>query len=139
MKLSTVLKVKIACTFCLWSLPTLFYTSSVGRLLSFPEPQPRVWIHLLGAAFFALGVNYELARREHEKGRDVRHIIVVGVTSNGLASLILWVFGLAGAWSAWGPKAKSYMWASALLTLLITLGLLATRRQAYAGDPGAEG
>ncbi|HEX8130071.1 MAG TPA: hypothetical protein VF527_13290 [Pyrinomonadaceae bacterium] len=132
MKLKTILKIKIGCTLCFWSLPLLFFNSKVARLLGFPDPQPRIWIHLLGAAYLALLVCYEIGRREHERGKDVRYVIAVGVVSNGLASLILWSFGLAQAWLEWGTAAKIYMWASALLTLLITLGLLASRKQAVA-------
>lgn len=132
MKLKTVLKIKVVCTLCFWSLPLLFFTSSAARLLDFPDPQPRIWVHLLGAAYLALATCYELARREHQRGRDVGYVVVVGVISNGLASLILWGFGLAQAWSDWGAPARTYMWASALMTLLITIGLLSTRRQAGA-------
>jgi hypothetical protein len=130
MKLTTVLKIKIGCTICFWSLPMLFFSSRVAGCLGFPVPQPRIWVHLLGAAYFALLVCYVLAYRGHQRGEDVGHVIAVGVMSNGLASLILWGFGLAGAWAVWGAAAKTYMWASALMTLLITIGLVATRRQA---------
>jgi hypothetical protein len=89
-----------------------------------PEPKPMLFLRLLGATFLALVMGYISALRRLGRGDDVRDIVWVGITSNGLASLILLLSGIAGAWKEWGILARIYMWASALATALITLGLV---------------
>lgn len=134
MKLATVLKVKIFCTIFFWAAPLLFYSALISEPLGFPAPRPRVWVHLLGASFTALLVGYLLGLREHRRGRDASGTVMVGIISNGLASVILWVFGLGGAWAEWGRGAQIFMWGSAVMTLLITLGLIITRPQSAASS-----
>jgi hypothetical protein len=83
-----------------------------------------LFLRLLGAAFLALVVGYTSALGRLGRGDDVRDLVWVGITSNGLASLILLLSGISGAWKVWGILARIYMWASALATALITLGLV---------------
>jgi hypothetical protein len=90
-----------------------------------PEPKPMLFLRLLGAAFLALVVGYISGLLGLSRGDDVRDIVWVGITSNGLASLILCFSGFKGAWKEWGILARIYMWVSALATALITLGLVA--------------
>jgi len=82
-------------------------------------------LQLYGAASLALVVGYISGLCRLDRGDDIRNIVWVGVTSNGSASLILFLSGIAGAWEDWGILARIYMWSSALLTASITLGLVA--------------
>lgn len=81
-------------------------------------------LQLYGAASLALVVGYMSGLRRLARGEDIRNIVWVGVTSNGSASLILLLSGIAGAWEEWGMLARIYMWSSALLTAWIALGLV---------------
>jgi hypothetical protein len=83
-----------------------------------------VFLRLLGAAFLALVVGYLSGILGLSRGDDIRDIIWVGITSNGLASLILFYFGFTGAWKEWRRLARIYMWGSAFATALITIGLV---------------
>jgi hypothetical protein len=121
--LATVLKVKIFVTLIFWSLPLLFCPSSWFVRMGSPEPKPMLFLRLFGAASLGLVVAYTSGIRRLGRGDDVRHIVWVGITSNGLSSLILLRSGIAGVWKEWGPLARIYMWGSALATAAITLGL----------------
>src|SRR5215218_5707656 len=122
--LATVLKVKVLVTLIFWSLPLLAFPASWFVRVGMPEPKPMLFLRLLGATFLALVVGYISALRRLGRGDDVRDIVWVGITSNGLASVILLLSGIAGTWKEWGILARIYMWASALATALITLGLV---------------
>jgi hypothetical protein len=123
--LATVLKIKVGFTLIFWSLPLLLLSDTWFVWMGMPEPEPMVFLRLLGAAFLALVVGYTSGLRRLRRGEDVRNIIWVGITSNGSASLILLLYGMAGAWEEWDVLARSYMWLSALVTALITFGLVA--------------
>jgi len=82
-----------------------------------------VFVRLLGAAYAALVVGYVGGLIRLLRGEDIRNTVWVGLTSNGLACLILLLFGITGAWEDWGIWARIYMWSSALLTAAITAGL----------------
>lgn len=122
--LVTVLKIKVGLTLIFWFLPLMFLPDTCFVSMGMPRPEPMVFLRLLGAAFLALVVGYVSGILRLRRGEDVRNIVWVGITSNGLSSLILVLFGIAGAWEDWGPFARGYMWGSALLTALITLGLV---------------
>ena len=130
--LATILKVKVFVTLIFWSLPLLFCPSSWFVRADMPEPKPMLFLRLLGAAYLALVVGYICGLRKLGRGDDVRSVVWVGITSNGLASLILWRSGIARVWKEWGPWARIYMWVSALLTAAITLGLVGAR--SFRGD-----
>lgn len=121
--LATVLKAKVLFTLTFWSLPLLLCPASWFVRVGMPEPKPMLFLRLLGAAFLALVVGYTSGLRRLGRSDDVRDIVWVGITSNGLASLILVRSGIAGAWKEWGILAQIYMWISALATALITLWL----------------
>ncbi len=57
------------------------------------------------------------------QGENIQDVIWIGIVSNGLASIILFAYGIIGIWSNWSDFAKIYMWGSAIVTALITLGL----------------
>lgn len=59
-----------------------------------------------------------------------------GIVSNGLACLILIIFGILGKWQDWGILARAFMWGSAIATGLITTGLIVFMPK---GTKGAEG
>jgi hypothetical protein len=124
--LAIVLWIKVLITLTFWSLPLLTFRASWFVRLGMPEPRPMLFLRLLGAAYLALVVGYISSISRLARGDDVRDIVWVGVTSNGSASLILLLFGIAGAWKEWGTLARIYMWVSVLATASITFGLVAT-------------
>lgn len=119
-----VLRVKIFCTVVFWALPLLFCPTSWFVWVGMPEPRPMVFVRLLGAAYAALVVGYVSGLIRLRRGKDARNTVWVGITSNGSASLILFYFGITGAWEGWGIWAWISMWISALLTASITLALV---------------
>jgi hypothetical protein len=126
MKLKHVLWVKIVFTLLGWCLPLLTFPAPWFQALGMPEPRPLVFARLLGAAFLALLVGYLFGLHALKHGRPVRQTVWVGIVSNGSASLILFAFGLTGAWGDWGGVARAVMWLSAALTGGITVGLAMT-------------
>ena len=122
--LALVLSVKILFTLTFWSLPLLALPTSWFVRLGMPEPRPVLFLRLLGAAYLALVVGYISGLRKLGRGEDVQDIVWVGITSNGAASLILLLFGIAGTWNGWGIWARIYMWASVVGTASITVGLV---------------
>ena len=123
--LARVLWFKILVTLILWSIPCLLFPVSWLVWVGMPEPEPKLLLQLYGAATIALVVGYVSGLRRLARGDDIRNIVWVGITSNGSASLILFLHGIAGTWEEWGILAQIYMWISALLTASITLGLVA--------------
>lgn len=128
--LKIVLVIKIAITLIFWALPFLlpdpFLDYLTVRLLGISPLQPKVFIHLLGAAFLALTVGYIFAFRRVDRGKDVKHILWVGIVSNGLASGILFIYGFNQAYQSWSTLGQIIMWSSAIITGSIALGLLIT-------------
>jgi hypothetical protein len=122
--LETILWVKVLFTLAFWSLPLLTFPASWFAWMGMPEPKPMLLLRLLGAAFLALVVGYMSGILGLGRGEDVRDIIWMGITSNSLASLILFFFGFTGAWKEWRRLARIFMWGSAFATALITLGLV---------------
>jgi hypothetical protein len=123
--LKLVLLSKIFLTFTFWSLPLIVIPFSWLMVIGFPNPcESIIFVRLYGAANFALGVGYILGYIDLDKGKDVNNVITVGTISNGLACILLMMFGIPGGWNNWGILAKIFMWASAISTGLITVGLL---------------
>jgi hypothetical protein len=122
--LATVLKAKVFITLISWSLPLLFCPSSWFVRMGSPEPKTMLFLRLFGAASLGLVVAYTSGIRRLSRGDNVRNIVWVGITSNGLSSLILLHSGIAGVWKGWDKPARIYMWGSALATGAITLGLV---------------
>jgi hypothetical protein len=124
MTLHTVLWFKILATVILWAIPLLFAPPSLFRRLGFPPPQPVVFVKLLGAAFTALLVGYVRGLSVLADERHPADAVLVGLVSNALACLIIVAYGLAGAYAKWALLARAYMWVSALVTGLVSIGLL---------------
>lgn len=124
--LSIVFSVKILFTLIFWCIPLLFFPASLFVRLGIPNPQPILFVRLLGAAYLALTLGYIFGFNALRQGENIQDVIWVGIVSNGLASLILFIYGAIGLWNPWGNLAKFFMWSSAIITALITLGLLIT-------------
>lgn len=121
--LQIILLIKIIYTTIFWCLPLLFFPASAARWLGIPMPQPILFAHLLGAAFGALLVGYVCGLRDSLKGRNIQTVILVGVISNGTAFLLLLLFNRE--WQHWVSEwSQVYMWASTIMTGLITAGLV---------------
>jgi hypothetical protein len=136
-----VLGVKIVATLALWALPALLLPPPWFPVFGIPEPPPAqlVFLRLLGAAYFALVVEYLLAWRA-----PARHpgAILVGIVSNGLASLVILSVGAGGGFTTWGALGSVYIWGSALLTAGLAIALAMTgqpllRRLAERPRPGS--
>ena len=124
--LAWILRVKVVATLILWTIPCLAFPAAWFIWVGMPEPNPMLLLQLYGAATLALVVGYLSGLRRLGRGDDIRNIVWVGITSNGSASLILFLYGIVGTWEGWGILAQIYMWISALLTASITLGLVAS-------------
>ena len=124
--LSIVLLVKILFTVIFWCIPLLFFPASLFVRIGIPEPQPIIFIRLLGAAYIALTLCYILGFNALNQGQNIQDVVWVGIISNGLASIILFIAGNIGTWTEWSNIAQFYMWGSAIFTALITFGLLIT-------------
>lgn len=122
---------KIVITLAAWAVPLLLAPPWLFERIGFPpRPEPMVFERLLGAAFLALTVGYVRGLRAHTAGYCAKHAVAVGIVSNGLASLVLLRYGLAGGYAAFGWGAQAFLWGSAAATALVTLGLAATRAEA---------
>jgi hypothetical protein len=126
--LARVLKLKIVITALLWCIPLLALPQSCFVALGLPASEPMVFVRLLGAAYLALLVGYSFGLVQIRKGQEPTGVVWTGVASNGLASAILFFYGIAGAWSTWSLLGQVYLLASALATLCITVLLLLYRR-----------
>lgn len=120
---------KIAITAVFWCLPLLFFPSSWFVALGVPAPEPLLFVRLLGAAYLALLVGYYFGLQGLKQGEIPVAVIHMGITSNGLATILLVFFGATGAWQHWAMGAQVFMWLSALGALSITTRLLAFRQQ----------
>jgi hypothetical protein len=122
--LALVLIYKILITILLWCVPLLTLPKRGFAALKMPVPQPMAFVRLLGAAYLALLVGYSFGLVQVRQGQYPTGVVWTGIVSNGLASGILFFYGLTGAWSTWGRISRIYMWLSALATLSITVLLL---------------
>lgn len=120
LKIALVLKILLTIG---WSASLLGLSKTQLKKLGMPAPEPMVFARLLGAAFLALLVGYLLGLWNLIHGEKPLNTVLVGITSNGLACLLLLYFGFRGEWNKWGKIARYCMWASAVFTGLIT-GLL---------------
>ena len=123
---------KIAITGIFWCIPLLTFPTSWWVALGIPAPEPLFFVRLLGAAYLALLVGYYMGMKGLEKGDNPKPVIYMGITSNGLACLLLVYFGATGSWSSWGVGAQIFMWISTLGAWAITFNLLRFRR--YLGE-----
>lgn len=120
---------KIILTLLVWSTPLLLpdpLLNQLSRLLFGIEFEPKIFFHLLGVAFLALVVGYYTGISRLRAGKDVEHIVWVGIVSNGLITCLLILYGLIGSYQEWLFTGQIYMWGSALLTGFIAVGLLKT-------------
>jgi len=125
--LRRVLATKILVTLALWAAPALLLSPPSFPVFGLPEPPPGqlIFIRLLGAAYVALVVGYALAWRA-----PARHpgTILVGVVSNGLATIVIVREGIAGAFADWTTLGAIYIWGSALVTAGLTAALIVSGR-----------
>lgn len=129
MSLKFVLWFKIIITAVCWAFPLLLSSSRIFGAVGFrPGPQPMVFMKLLGAAFLALGVGYVRGLVMLQGGRYPADAVLVGKVSNGLACVLIVVYGLLGAYAGWGPYARAFMWFSAAATGFVTIGLFVAKR-----------
>lgn len=130
MPLRIVLWVKIIVTAVLWCIPLLAFPAKWFDDIGYPgEPNPMLFVRLLGVAYLALGVGYVRGLRELNCGGTAEHAVAVGIVSNGLACLVLLIYLVRGEFTDWGVWARAHIWASIAATGLVTLGLLTARRR----------
>lgn len=121
--LKSLLINKIAITGLFWCVPLLFFPAFWFTALGVPVPEPILFARLLGVAYLALLVGYYMGLIGLEKGESPKAVIHMGITSNGLACLLLAYFGMTGAWLSWGIGAQVFMWTSAAGALAVTFKL----------------
>lgn len=126
--LKMVLIWKITITGLFWCAPLLLFPASWFVALGMPAPEPMMFVRLLGATYFALLVGYYMVLKGLERGENPKAVVYMGIASNGLAGLILLLYGLAGTWSSWGLLAQCIMWLSVLGAAVVTVNLLRFRR-----------
>ncbi len=120
--LTSVLIFKMIMT-AIWVLALLSSEWSFGWF-DIPKPEPMLFVILLAGAYSALFVGYWLGYQGHKRGDNIRTVVIVGIVSNGLAALMLFLFGLGGTWNGWGTFAQVCMWFSTLAAGAITAGLV---------------
>jgi len=124
--LSWVLRVKIAAALLLWSLPALLASPACFAHLGFPEPEPILWVRLMGMAFLSLALGYwQGLQTLHHQGTFPLGTVRAGILSNGGACLILLSTLLFDDLEGWTKWAVPYLWLSAGLTFTISTSLLA--------------
>ncbi len=119
---------KIAITGLFWCVPLLAFPSAWFVALGIPSPEPLIFVRLLGAAYLALLVGYYMGVRGMGQGESPAQVIHMGIASNGLACLLLVVFGTTSAWSSWDTGAQIFMWLSTAGACAMTFSLLRFRR-----------
>lgn len=123
---------KIAITFAFWCVPLLFFPSTWFLALEIPVPDSIIFLRLLGGAYLALLVGYFMGLKGIDAGENPRPVIAMGIASNGLASLLLTSYGIAGGWLSWGGGAQAFMWFSAVGAGMITFSLMRFWRRSRA-------
>jgi len=126
MKLKNILLAKIIITTLFWAAPLLFAPPDLFIIFGIPEPQPIIFIRLLGAAYFSLIFVYVYGYRLLKARRNplsAELSISTGIVSNGLAFIVLFYLGISGSWKNWSLIGQVYMWGSALLTFLLAVSL----------------
>ena len=128
-KLSIVFVFKIALTLIFWSLLPLLFPPSWLEFFGLPQQSSYVFIKLYGMATFALVIGYGFGLREsypsrNKQARRLMSAIWVGIVSNAGACLILLLYGLSGAWNAWGIVLQWGLWGSMAVTGMIALSLI---------------
>ncbi len=125
--LRRVLVAKIVITVVVWAAPALLLPPAWFPVVGIPEPPPShlVFVRLLGAAYVALVSGYALAWRA-----PARHpgAILVGIVSNGLASVVILGVGASGGYATWSVLGSVYIWTSAALTAGLAAALAVTGR-----------
>lgn len=120
---------KIIMTLLVWSTPLLLpdpLLNQMTRLIFGVDFEPKIFFHILGVAFLALIVSYYAGVTRLQAGKDMEHIVWVGIASNGLITFLLILYGFLGSYNEWLLSGQIYMWGSALLTGFITVGLFVT-------------
>ena len=120
---------KIIMTLLVWSTPLLLpdpFFDQMTRLIFGMDFEPKIFFHILGAAFLALVLGYYAGITRLKAGKDMEHIVWVGIVSNGLITFLLILYGFLGSYNEWLFIGQIYMWGSALLTGFITVGLFVT-------------
>lgn len=126
--LNLVLKIKLGVTLVLWAIPCLLLPAGAFRYFGLSlegSVVALVFVRLLGAMFVALCVGYGLALVDPSNNAGMR---IVGVVSNGLGSVVLWLLIFQGRLVDLPLRGKAYLVVSAVLTALLALALAVARR-----------
>lgn len=122
--LSIVFIFKIAATLVFWCMPLLVFPSSLLEALGVPTQPHILFLRLLGWAYLALCAGYAFGLRSALRGVRPDGPVWMGIVSNGGAAILLFLYGISGAWSHFGPPLNALLWASAFATAGITAGLI---------------
>lgn len=84
---------------------------------------PVVFARLLGCAYAALIMVYLKGLSDSWAGKDISHVVWVGIVSNGSAFVVLLWFCLQGKSKSWSRLARTLLWLVMIILLSITAGL----------------
>ncbi|MDD9944692.1 MAG: hypothetical protein OXU20_26840 [Myxococcales bacterium] len=121
--LKTVLIFKITVTIFAWALPFLLLPPSWLHVMVGPVPEPIMTLRLLGWAYVALVAGYTSGLVEVMRGRLPWGILVMGLVSNGGATLLLAVHLLVGEGAELRGVPALTNWLSCFSVAFITAGL----------------
>ena len=121
--LKTVLILKITVSTFAWALPFLLLPPSWLQAMVGPVPEPIISLRLLGLAYLALVVGYTAGLVEVTRGRLPWGTLVMGLVSNGGATLLLAVHLLVGEGAELRGVPALTNWLSCFSVALITAGL----------------
>jgi hypothetical protein len=122
--LSRVLVFKITATVLVWCVPMLLVPSSMLVEFGFPAgSSDLMFVRLLGWAYLALCVGYAFGLKSSLNGFRALGPIWVGIVSNGGACVLLFFYGMSGAWVDMSPLVQFIFWSSTAATAGITGGL----------------
>lgn len=122
--LAIVLLLKVILTLVCWAGPLLLIPGSTLSGLGFPQPEPMLFVRLLGVAYLALLLGYLSGMLRAWRGDYPAGIVWMGIVSNGGACGLLAGAWWRGTWAAWGEAAVWLMQLSVLATAVLTLALL---------------
>lgn len=121
-----VLYIKIIFTVFLWAIPALFIPETMLQSIEVTIISPKYPGKLLGAAYIALAIGYFDGLLRARKGIQPTGTIIMGIISNGAATIILILYAFPEIKSDSSPVETIFIYFSTAITALLTAGLIIT-------------
>jgi hypothetical protein len=113
--LRIVLLIKIIVNFSVWAIPGLIAPAWFLSMFGLEMPANPIYLRLVGALTFALGVAYCYAYKDPIKNKA---IVMAGIIDNGLIAIIIPVLHFTGTAMGW------YFWATFGFTAFFCLAFI---------------